>query len=267
MPELPEVQTVVNHLKVFEKKHLIDVKVHDHKLIAQERIELLKNTLLLSIVRRGKYLLFSFSGNLFLIVHLRMTGQFLLRETQEKHDRAIFFFNNHLPLFFKDTRRFGTFVLTGNPSEVFQKLGREPFDPNFTPEEFYQSLLAKKQALKVLLLDQSFLAGLGNIYTDEALWKAELHPQKVSSSLSFLQANALFFAIREALQKGLNTGGTSLGEGNANFHALNGQTGKNQNDLWVYARENKPCIRCKKPIQKIFFQKRGTHFCAFCQKK
>lgn len=267
MPELPEVQAVVNHLKVFEKKHLIDVKVRDYKLIAQERAVLLKNTLLLSIVRRGKYLLFSFSGNLFLIVHLRMTGQFLIREAEEKYDRAIFFFNNHLPLFFKDTRRFGTFVLTDNPNEIFRKLGREPFDPNFIPKEFYQSLLVKRKMLKALLLDQSFLAGLGNIYTDEALWKAALHPQKVSSTLSFLQAKALFYAIREVLQKGLNRGGTSLGEGNANFHRLNGETGKNQNDLWVYGRENKPCIRCKELIQKIFCQQRGTHFCAFCQKK
>lgn len=267
MPELPEVQTVVNQLKVFEGKHVINVRVYDCKLITQERLELVKGSTLLSVMRRGKYLLFSFSGNLFLIVHLRMTGQFLIKEFQEKHDRAVFFFNNHLSLFFKDTRRFGTFVFTHNPSEVLQKLGQEPFDPDFTPEMFYQRLLTKKQALKTVLLDQRFLAGLGNIYTDEALWKATLHPQKVCCSLSFSEAEALFFAIRAALQKGLDAGGTSLGEGRMNFHALNGQTGKNQNDLWVYARENKPCIRCKRPIQKIFFHQRGTHFCMYCQKK
>lgn len=266
MPELPEVQTIVNHVKRFEKKSLIDVKVYDCKLIPQKTLDALKNKILLFVTRRGKYIHFSFSENLSLIVHLRMTGQFLCKKEREKHDRAALFFSDQLPLFFKDTRRFGTFLLTHNPSEVFSKLGKEPFNPGFTPEEFYQNLLAKKKALKTLLLDQTFIVGLGNIYTDEALWKAALHPQKNASSLSFYQAKALFAAIREVLQKGLDTGGTSLGEGNANFHAINGQTGKNQNNLWVYAREKKPCFRCKTPIQKMYFQKRGTHFCAYCQK-
>jgi formamidopyrimidine-DNA glycosylase len=267
MPELPEVQTVVNHLKVYEQKHLTDIKIYDFKLIAQEKVYSLKNALLLSVTRRGKYVLFSFCQNLFLIVHLRMTGQFLMRKEREKHDRAVFLFRDHLPLFFKDTRRFGTFLLTHNPAEVFQKLGREPLDSSFVPEEFHQKLLVRKQSLKAVLLDQSFLAGLGNIYTDEALWRAALHPEKKAFTLSFLQAKKLLFAIREVLQKGLNTGGTSLGKGDTNFHALNGQTGKNQNDLWVYAREDKPCTRCKRLIKKIYLQQRGTHFCMFCQQK
>lgn len=267
MPELPEVQTVVNHIKIFEKRLLSDVKVYDDKLIAQEKLHVLKDQILLFVSRRGKYIHFSFSESLSLIVHLRMTGQFLCKKEREKHDRAALFFSNQLPLFFKDTRRFGTFLITHDPSAVFSKLGKEPLDPEFTLEEFYQNLITKKKALKTLLLDQSFLAGLGNIYTDEALWKAALHPQKSASSLSFTQAKTLFSAIREALQKGLDTGGTSLGEGNTNFHAINGKTGNNQNTLWVYAREKNPCLRCKKIIQKISFQQRGTHFCAHCQKK
>ncbi|MGL5627354.1 MAG: bifunctional DNA-formamidopyrimidine glycosylase/DNA-(apurinic or apyrimidinic site) lyase [Candidatus Rhabdochlamydia sp.] len=267
MPELPEVQTIANHLKIFEKKQLIDIKVHDCKLIAQETLDELQGKILLSITRRGKYLHFSFSKNLSLIVHLRMTGQFLIRQKREKHDRATFLFSHQSPLFFKDTRRFGTFMLTKNPEEVFRKLGKEPFDPHFTVEEFYSLLLLKKQALKTVLLDQSFIAGLGNIYTDEALWKAALHPQKKASSISFKQTKALFSAIREVLQKGLDQGGTSLGEGNANFHAINGQTGKNQNELWVYGREKKACPRCESPIQKMLFQQRGTHFCMLCQNK
>lgn len=266
MPELPEVQTIANHLKIFEEKQLIDIKVHDYKLISQETLDQLKGKILLSITRRGKYLHFSFSENRSLIIHLRMTGQFLIRQKREKHDRATFFFFHQPPLFFKDTRRFGTFMLTKNPEEVFQKLGKEPFDPHFMVEEFYSLLLLKKQALKTVLLDQSFIAGLGNIYTDEALWKAALHPQKKASSISFEQTKALFSAIREVLQKGLDQGGTSLGEGNANFHAIHGQTGKNQNELWVYGREKKACLRCENPIQKILFQQRGTHFCILCQK-
>jgi len=104
MPELPEVQTIANHLKIFEKKQLVDIKVHDSKLIEQEMLEQLKGKILLSITRRGKYLHFSFSKNQSLIVHLRMTGQFLIRQKREKHDRATFFFSHQTPLFFKDTR-------------------------------------------------------------------------------------------------------------------------------------------------------------------
>ena len=107
MPELPEVQTIANHLKVFEEKQLIDIKVHDYKLISQETLDQLKGKNLLSITRRGKYLHFSFSENRSLIIHLRMTGQFLIRQKREKHDRATFFFFHQPPLFFKDTRRFG----------------------------------------------------------------------------------------------------------------------------------------------------------------
>ncbi|KAG6558812.1 Formamidopyrimidine-DNA glycosylase [Candidatus Rhabdochlamydia oedothoracis] len=264
MPELPEVQTTVNQLKVFEKKHLIKVKVHDFKLNTQKALDSLKDQILLSITRRGKYMHFAFE-NRSLIVHLRMTGQFLIKPKKEKHDRATFFFFDQPPLFFKDTRRFGTFLITNKPEEVFQKLGKEPLDPCFTPEELYQLLLSRKQPLKAALLDQTLIAGLGNIYTDEALWKAALHPQRKSSSISFAEAKILFFAIREVLQKGLDQGGTSLGKGNANFHAINGQTGKNQNHLWVYAREKQPCPICKNPIQKIAFQQRGTHFCPLCQ--
>lgn len=262
MPELPEVQTTVNQLKIFEKKHLILAQVHDLKLITQKELDLLKDQMLLSVTRRGKYLHFAFA-NRSLIVHLRMTGQFLTKQKKEKHDRATFFFPDQPLLFFKDTRRLGTFLITNHPEEIFQKLGKEPFD--LTPEELYHLLLSKRQALKTALLDQTLIAGLGNIYTDEALWKAALHPQRKSSSISFTQAKTLFFAIREVLQKGLDQGGTSLGEGNANFHAINGQTGKNQNHLWIYAREKQPCFRCKSPIQKITFQQRGTHFCPLCQ--
>lgn len=262
MPELPEVQTTVNQLKIFEKNHLILTKVHDLKLITQKALDSLKDQILLSITRRGKYMHFSFE-NRSLIVHLRMTGQFLIRQKKEKHDRATFFFSNQSPLFFKDTRRFGTFLITNHPEEIFQKLGKEPFD--LTPEELYHLLLSRKQALKTALLDQTLIAGLGNIYTDEALWKAALHPQRKSSSISFAQAKVLLFAIQEVLQKGLNQGGTSLGKGNANFHAINGQTGKNQKFLWVYARGKQPCPRCKSPIQKITFLQRGTHFCPLCQ--
>ncbi len=264
MPELPEVQTAVNQLKVFEKKRLIHIKVHDFKLIEQKNLDSLKDKILLSITRRGKYLHFAFEKTS-LLVHLRMTGQFLIRQKKEKHDRATFFFSDQAPLFFKDTRRFGTFLITNHPEEIFQRLGKDPFDPYFTPEELYHLLLSRKQALKTALLDQTLIAGLGNIYTDEALWKAALHPQRKSSSISFTQAEALFSAIREVLQKGLDQEGTSLGEGNANFHAINGQTGKNQNHLWVYAREKQPCHRCKSPIQKMTFQQRGTHFCPLCQ--
>ncbi|PWU13827.1 MAG: DNA-formamidopyrimidine glycosylase [Chlamydiae bacterium] len=262
MPELPEVQTTVNQLKIFEKKTLVNIKVYDCKLIAQKKLDTLKDQILLSITRRGKYLHFAFE-NRSLIIHLRMTGQFLIKQKKEKHDRAMFFFPDQPPLFFKDTRRFGTFLITNHPEEIFQKLGKEPF--NLTPEELYHLLSSRKQALKTALLDQTLIAGLGNIYTDEALWKAALHPQRKSSSISFTQAKVLFFAIQEVLQKGLDRGGTSLGEGNANFHAINGQTGKNQNHLWVYGRGKQPCPRCKSPIQKIIFQQRGSHFCPLCQ--
>ena len=196
-----------------------------------------------------------------------MTGQFLIKpagESAARHERVIFSFKN-LKVAFHDTRRFATFDLTAQPETLFSKLGPEPLDPAFTPEMFLHSLSQRNKAIKAVLLDQGIIAGVGNIYADEALWEAKIHPERRSCDLNKKEIIRLFDAVRKVLAKGIENGGTSLGGGAPNFHHLNGQSGGNQNTLQAYGKEGEPCVRCGQAIERIVVQQRGTHFCPICQ--
>jgi formamidopyrimidine-DNA glycosylase len=204
-----------------------------------------------------------------LIVHLRMTGRFLLKKAGEKpikHERVIFRFKDGTRLAFHDTRRFGTMTVTSQPAVIFQKLGVEPLDPAFSADHLFQLLSRRNKTLKAALLDQTLIAGIGNIYADEALWEAKLHPQQLCQNLTLEHTRRLHAALQMVLRKGIANGGTSLGEGTSNFHHLNGQSGKNQMTLNVYGRKGKPCRRCEKSLQRIIIAQRSTCFCPSCQK-
>jgi formamidopyrimidine-DNA glycosylase len=267
MPELPEVETVVRTLRAFSLigKTLTSVKFFCPKF--PQTLQTLVGHPIQQIERRGKYIHFVFSSSLHLIIHLRMTGRFLLKPEGEfpaRHERVIFYFND-FQVAFHDTRRFATFDVTTEPNQIFSRLGFEPLDPHFFADQFIELLSFRDKPIKVLLLDQSLIAGIGNIYADEALWEAKIHPQRLASSLSQKEAIRLFEAIRLVLMNGIKNGGTSLGKGAPNFHHLNGQSGYNQETLKAYGREGKRCYRCGNQIKRIVLHLRSTHFCPACQ--
>lgn len=176
---------------------------------------------------------------------------------ERKHDRLIFYFSDRSRLCFNDARKFGRVWLVDDPQIVFKNLGLEPFDPELNAEKFHTLLRTKKRQIKPLLLDQSFLAGLGNIYTDEALFLAGIHPVTPAHRLTEVQSAGLLCAIREVLNEGIRRNGASID------WVYRG--GDFQNYFRVYQRGGEPCPRCGTTLERIVIGQRGTHFCPNCQ--
>lgn len=203
------------------------------------------------------------------MIHLRMSGRLHLAESNQnrsKHDHVILNFEDQRQLRFHDTRKFGRFYLVDNFEAVVGHLGPEPLDPAFNANFLTERLRSRKRLLKPLLLDQTFIAGLGNIYVDEALWEAGIHPRRISNSLLKPEIKALHKAITKVLKRGLKNFGTTLGNGKPNFHSIRLSRGYNQNELMVFRRSNLPCPRCNTTIERILVGQRGTHICPACQK-
>ena len=274
MPELPEVETVANDLRQLGLvgSRISAVLIHWHRTIAfpvpQEMIERIIGQTIVSIARRAKYLVLQLSSGDILYVHLRMTGRFAMAALDAPvgpHERVTLELDNSRRLQFHDTRKFGKWYLAKEADEVTKALGPEPMDEAFTEQDFAHRLLAKGRQLKPLLLDQTFLAGLGNIYVDEALWYAKLHPQAIASSLTKKQAYSLLKAIRHVLQRGLDKEGTTLGSGKSNFYRPGGTKGAHQDVLYVFRRTGQPCTRCGTSIVRLVVAQRSTHICPNCQ--
>jgi formamidopyrimidine-DNA glycosylase len=219
--------------------------------------------------RRGKYLIFLLSDGNFLCIHLRMTGKLLLvdQETPESpYIRVRLDLDNGKALYYHDTRKFGRWHLVQNIESVVGKIGPEPLAETFSFESFWQILHLRTRALKPLLLDQNFLAGLGNIYVDEALWEARLHPLHLANFVTRKQAQALHQAIIFVLKRGIASQGTTLGTGKTNYYRLDGTRGKHQTLLSVFRRTGQPCPRCGHAIERIVVAQRSTHICPNCQR-
>jgi formamidopyrimidine-DNA glycosylase len=270
MPELPEVETIARNLRLGtdETPALIGetissgVVLWDRSLQFPSPTEFSQNIVgqrIEAISRRGKYLLLFLAGTT-LLFHLRMSGD-LLVETADKpiapHHRLVLNLESGRRLAFNDPRKFGRAWLTPNPEMVLGKLGPEPLDEQFTAADLFQRLHRKHRQLKPLLLDQTFLAGIGNIYGDEALYLAQLHPLMLSDSLSYEQAAALWSGIRQVLREGIQRNGASID------WVYRG--GEFQNYFMVYQRTGEACYRCGTPIRRIEVGQRGTHFCPSCQ--
>ena len=275
MPELPEVQTVVDSLNKLKLKgrRVVGARVYWPKTIAGMTPATFKKKIkgrsIREISRRGKYIIVALSQDLNLLIHLRMTGRLKWASAEAKrnpHEHVILLFGNKMALRFQDTRKFGRFHLTPNPREILGKLGPEPLSDRFTADRFRAMLQARKRLIKPLLLDQGFIAGLGNIYVDEALWKAGVHPLRISSSLSEKEVAALHRAIPMVLQKGMANLGTTLGSGAGNFYSVAGRKGRNADELFVFRRTGEGCSRCQAPIQRIVVGQRATHICPHCQR-
>jgi formamidopyrimidine-DNA glycosylase len=274
MPELPEVQTVVDHLN---KAHIVGCKitaaqVHWPKTIAgmdsRHFCHAVRGSTIQRITRRGKYIVVDLSEALTMLIHLRMTGRLTLADPaiqRNPHEHVILELDKTSELRFQDTRKFGRVVLTNEPQTVLNQLGPEPLSASFTGKRLFTMLQGHRRQLKPLLLDQGFIAGLGNIYVDEALWTAGLHPLSISCALDFRDAAALHRAIRRVLRMGINNLGTSLGRGKGNFYSANNRPGRNADQLNVFRRTGKACPRCKTAIERIIVAQRSSHICPRCQ--
>ncbi len=205
----------------------------------------------------------------FLIMHLRMSGKIDLKPgafALRPHDRARLVFENGEQLLFHDTRKFGRWYFTDDREKIVGKLGIEPLDVKFTAAWLSGKLKNKKRILKPLLLDQTLIAGIGNIYADEALWYAKLNPTINSSRLTSAEVAALHAGIVKAIMAGIRNAGTSMGGGKANFYSVGGKRGDNQDNLKVFRRTGEPCPLCRAKIERIVVGQRSTHFCPQCQR-
>jgi formamidopyrimidine-DNA glycosylase len=212
-----------------------------------------------AVGRRAKFLSLTLTRDT-LLIHLRMSGDLLVvlgGYQPGKHDRLILTLSQDSSLIFSDARKFGRVWLTADPQAFFADLGPEPLSDEFTPRVFYERLQGRRRQLKPLLLDQAFLAGLGNIYTDEALHLAKLHPLTPSDSVSAQQAEGLWQAIRRVLEEGIRRSGASID------WVYRG--GDFQNHFRVYRRTGEPCPACGTKIERLLVGQRGTHFCPHCQ--
>lgn len=275
MPELPEVESIASQLRDahVEGTTICKVKVHWSRTVSKmdvgEFIKRLINQKIVAITRRGKYLRFKLSNHASLFVHFKMTGRFkigIAPTELEPHERITLELDDGRTLQYLDTRKFGRWVLADKEEAVVGKLGPEPLDLSFTEEEFAARISKKKRQLKPLLLDQSFIAGLGNIYVDEALWRAQLHPKTIGNTLSKQQSKKLLQAIRFVLTRGLKSQGTTLGSAKTNFYLPDGSKGKHQTILDVFRKTGLPCPRCGTTIVRIIVAQRSTHLCPHCQK-
>jgi formamidopyrimidine-DNA glycosylase len=267
MPELPEVETIRAQLAPqLEGRTLARVEILDPRLTRPhdlfEVAEELEGDRIVAVERRGKYLVLRLESGLGLLVHLRMTGGFHWRETT--HERAVLELDDGRRLAYRDVRRFGTWlVLEGAELDPYlaAKHGPEPLGRRFTSRWLGEQLARRRAPLKAVLLDQRVVAGLGNIYADEALWRARLGPLRPASTLAPDEVRRLHRAIRAALLTGIERQGSTLSD----YRTPDGGSGAMQDEFRVYGRAGEPCPRCRTAIAKARAGGRGTWFCPRCQ--
>jgi formamidopyrimidine-DNA glycosylase len=289
MPELPEVETVcrqldpelagrrIEYLEVLDGRWCRPASPDDlEAAVGGRTIE--------GLGRRGKYLLLALDGRQTLVMHLRMTGNLILvdggdaldpsegrrlyegeRSTSERHLRARFTLDDGRELWFTDPRRFGEAFLIEDSDleERFAHLGVEPFAEEFTPEALGEQASGRTAPLKSFLLDQSRVAGIGNIYADEALFRAELHPLSPAGSMRPEHHRALRDAILAALEAGIDGGGASIDD----YRDGRGERGRMQDEFLVHTREGEPCPRCGGTVERTVVSGRSTYYCRGCQRR
>jgi formamidopyrimidine-DNA glycosylase len=274
MPELPEVETVRGTLEVLAVgKKIGHVSVFWPKMIkkpseVEQFNDVLRGQTINEIGRRGKFLIF-YTDDYALVSHLRMEGKYGLfseDEPVEKHTHVIFHFTDGKELRYKDVRKFGTMHLytkgTEFDSQPLADLGPEPFSGDFSVEWLSEKLKRTNRKIKPALLDQKILVGLGNIYVDEALFRAKIHPERIANSLSQEEEAVLYREIVSTLSEAVEKGGSTI----RSYVNSQGQIGMFQLQLLVYGRKNEPCKVCGTPLEKTVVGGRGTHYCPTCQK-
>lgn len=290
MPELPEVETVCRQLEPeLEGQRIESLEVLDPRWCRPRPAEKLETAVsgrtIESLGRRGKYLLLGLDDEQTLVMHLRMTGNLVLvegedkldpsegmrlyegeRSTSERHLRARFVLADGREVWFTDPRRFGEALLLDNKAlgaHFASRLGVEPLSAEFTPEALGEMSAGRTAPLKSFLLDQKGVAGVGNIYADEALFRARLHPLSPAGSMKPEHLEALRDAVVAALEAGIEGGGASIDD----YRDGRGEKGRMQDEFLVHTREGKPCPRCDGAIERIVVSGRSTYFCPGCQVK
>lgn len=274
MPELPEVETVRKGLEKLVLKATIEsVEVYWDRIISgpietAEFKRILMGEKIMEFDRRGKYIIIRFN-QWALVSHLRMEGKYEVEESTaplKKHTHVVFHLADGRDLRYLDVRKFGRMTLVPIGEEFtatgIRLLGPEPMVETFDKAIFYRTLQTKKRAIKPLLLDQKIVAGLGNIYVDEALFLAKIHPLRTANSLQKNEVSLLHEAIIKVLGDAVEAGGTTI----RTYQNALGEAGSFQVNLSVYGKKGLPCVRCGTPIEKIKVAQRGTHFCPMCQR-
>ena len=268
MPELPEVETVRRTLS----EHVLGLRIldvivyHNNMIRSDDFIDRIKNQTIHEIKRMGKHLLFMLDTDV-LISHLRMEGKYFYEKDHEKtkHEHVIFYLNNGYTLRYHDVRKFGTFHLKSNKTYLnelpLKHLGLEP--EMLDQETLYHSLKTKTIPIKSALLDQSIMSGLGNIYVDETLFMAKIHPELKSNTMSLEMCASIIKHAKDVLAFATSLGGSTI----RTYYATMGISGKFQNELKVHTRENQKCHVCMDTIIKMKVGGRGTYVCPSCQKK
>lgn len=273
MPELPEVETVKENLK----KRLINTKINDVKVLYNNIIaypdtntfeKTLKNKKVKDITRRGKFIIFDLE-DYYLLSHLRMEGKYFIKNKNDqinKHEHVIFNLDNNQELRYMDTRKFGKMFLIQKENidtiGPLKELGLEPFDKKLTPNYLKEKIKNKIIPIKTALLDQSIIAGIGNIYADEILFLSHVNPLKKSNTLKEKELNNIIKSTKEVLNKAIAKGGTTI----HTYTSVDGIKGTYQDSLFVHNKEKELCKVCQTQIKKIKVGGRGTYYCPHCQK-
>ena len=270
MPELPEVETVKNELL----PHIIGRRITGVSLCwegivrtpsPEEFKSRISGQEINALRRRGKYLIFSLSGGEYMIAHLKMTGSLLAIHNPEepgKFVRAIIHLDDGCQIHFRDPRKFGVLWLVADPEPIVGKLGPEPLEDDFTVKVFAARLAGRKAPIKPVILDQNFVAGIGNMYADESLYEAQINPLRPASSLSLAEIKRLHHAIRRILRAAIESKGASV----ENYYRPGGELGTAHFQFRVaHGLGGDTCHHCGKPIKRIVLRGRGTYYCPHCQ--
>lgn len=275
MPELPEVQTIVNDLKdKINHKKIVGINILDGVNIKNISSEQFADKLLCStivdVIRRGKMIDIQLDGNLHILIHLKMTGNFSYTENEpdlHKHSKLLFAFNDDSKLIFSDIRKFAVVMLVNSDFlkniPYIAKMGLEPFSKEYTLENFTKKVLRyKNRNIKNFLLDQHIIVGLGNIYASEVLFDTRINPYRNVDSLKKKEIKALFESIKRILNEAIKAKGTTFSD----YKDLSGNLGSFQNNLKVYKKDSQKCVNCNNIILKIKQNGRSTFYCDKCQK-
>ena len=269
MPELPEVETIKNELAPYIVGHRIErVTLAWEGVVKKRSVEGFLSRLIgqgiTGLARRGKYLIFNLTSDEVLIIHLKMSGSLLLKPSSaeaDKFTRAILYLDNETAFHFRDPRKFGAMWLVEDKNNVVGKLGPEPLGTGFTPQVLAQHLDNRTAPIKALLCDQSLIAGVGNMYADEALFAAKIHPLRSGGSLCRDEVKRLHSAIRRVLRAAIGNKGASI----MNYFRPGGELGTAHFQFQVAHRGDKLCPVCGTLISRISVRNRGTYFCPKCQ--
>ena len=267
MPELPEVETIKNELS----PHIIGRSISGVTLLWEKMLRQpspeefctrIQGKKITGLARRGKYLIFRLESGDSLIIHLKMSGSLILGgDSPPRYTRAVIHLDNGASIFFRDPRKFGKIQLVEDESSVTKKLGPEPLEPVFTPEILAEKLKKRKAPIKAVLIDQALIAGIGNMYADEALFAAKINPSRSADSLSLAEINRLYKANQMVLRDAIDSKGASV----STYFRPGGEMGSAHSHFKVAHQKGKACPICGTPIERIPIRQRGSYYCPRCQ--